>query len=68
MECVERYFKKLDFIGHEFKFERDESTRHQTIYGAFFSLIVFVVAFVIIIFLGKKYTREIILLLHIVKK
>ena len=59
MGCFENYFKKIDFVGQEFKFEHNENKRYQTVYGAFFSMIVFISALVVVILFGREiYERK----------
>lgn len=54
-----KMFSKLDFLGHEFTFESEDSNRHKTIQGALFSSITFIAAFIMAIFIGQEiYQRK----------
>lgn len=54
-----KIFSKLDFLGHEFTFESEDSNRHKTIQGALFSSVTFIAAFIMAIFIGQEiYQRK----------
>lgn len=54
-----RLFKKIDFLGQEFNFEKDNSIHYKTVQGAFLSLLTLISILVIAFLFGQEvYKRE----------